>query len=187
MKLTLIGMSNIGKTYWSKKLEADGFLCFGCDDIISRKLKIKDVASWMGQPTEEKYYHNSKIYLDFEKKAVEEVIEKIMQFRNGTKVVVDTTGSMIYLDEYLISKLKDCTKFIYLDIPANGIEIMHNKYIQNPKPVYWGPPAALAQCYQDLLNYRLKKYKKYADLSLDYNLLRSNNFSAGDFLKLVGN
>ncbi|MBD3202988.1 hypothetical protein GF327_01730, partial [Candidatus Woesearchaeota archaeon] len=69
MIISMIGMSNSGKTYWSKKLEKKyNFQRYTCDDIIRKKLKkilkkqgfsgIKDVSEWMGQPYEKRYEKN---------------------------------------------------------------------------------------------------------------------------------
>ena len=34
MKISLIGMSNVGKSYWSKKLQENGFKYVGIDEQI---------------------------------------------------------------------------------------------------------------------------------------------------------
>ena len=39
MKISIVGMSGSGKTYWSKKLESEGFKRFCCDDLIEEKLE----------------------------------------------------------------------------------------------------------------------------------------------------
>ena len=58
-RLSLIGMAGIGKYYWSKKLEAEGFRRFCCDDLIASKLGPQLIRSdgatmtmgeWMGFP-----------------------------------------------------------------------------------------------------------------------------------------
>ena len=38
--LSFIGMSNIGKTYWSKKLQGVGFKHIDCDDLIEKNVHI---------------------------------------------------------------------------------------------------------------------------------------------------
>lgn len=195
MKLTLIGMSNIGKTYWSKKLELEGFLRFGCDDLIEQKLGITDVSNWLGQPYDPRYQKNSRTYLRFERKAVQEIIARLEKFKNGTKVIIDTTGSLIYLDKILLSELKKHTKFIYLDLPKSVKEMMCQNYFKNPKPVIWGDVykitngfsehESLSDCYPQLLEFRLKKYQLLSDVTLDYYLLRRKNFSVKDFINSV--
>ena len=195
MKLTLIGMSNIGKTYWSKKLENAGFLRFGCDDLIEKKLGTADLSNWLGQPFDKRYKKNSSVYLHYEKEVVEEIISSMEKLDGSIKIVVDTTGSLIYLNESLISKLKKYTKFVYLDLPEDIKEIMCRNYFKTPKPVIWGESykitngfsqkESLFQCYPKLLNFRLKKYKSLSDITLDYYLLRNKKISAGDFINSI--
>lgn len=60
-KITLVGMSNIGKSFWSKELEREiGYFRFSSDEWIEERLTselqgigysgIKAVSEWMGQP-----------------------------------------------------------------------------------------------------------------------------------------
>lgn len=195
MKLTLIGMSNIGKTYWSKKMERIGFRRFGCDDMIAEKLNVHDVSGWLGQPYDKRYKKNSAAYLHFEEEAIGEILSKLEKFKNGTRVIVDTTGSLIYLNKLILTKLKKYTKFVYLDLPRPVKKIMCQNYFRNPKPVIWGDSyqidngyskkETLSLCYPKLLEYRLKKYRFYSDLTMNYYLLRSKNFSTENFLNIV--
>lgn len=205
MILTLIGMSNCGKTYWSKKLEASGFQRFGCDDIIEKKLEkelrklgylgINDVAKWMGQPYDIQYQKTSKKYLEFEKKTLQEIIKVLMTEDEQNDLVIDTTGSVIYHGENIIKQLQKLSKIVLLDTPKFVLQEMFTSYIRNPKPVYWGEnfntkenekfAEALARCYPKLLHFRQNKYRKYADISLDYLFLRKRDLSAPDFLKLL--
>ena len=59
MKLSIVGMSGLGKSYWSKKLEEAGVKRFCCDEEITRKLQKAltrpdgsrmDLGEWMGFP-----------------------------------------------------------------------------------------------------------------------------------------
>ena len=60
IKLSLIGMSGAGKSYWAQKLADAGFRVIGIDDRIEEKLApelaagghsgIGGVAAWMGWP-----------------------------------------------------------------------------------------------------------------------------------------
>ena len=206
MRISLIGMSNVGKTYWSKKLEVKGFHRLGCDDIIEQKLEkelkkqgysgINDVAKWLGQPYEERYYKNSQKYLFFEKQAVITIIQKIKTYYNNhEKLVVDTTGSVIYLEKEIIDKLKKHTIMVYLDTPSSVQKKMFVSYIQNPKPVIWGDNfnkqkeqsnlQALKINYPKLLAYRTLKYKQYADINIDYAFQRSKQVTTNNFIDFI--
>src|SRR6266700_1620483 len=101
MKLSLIGMSGVGKTYWAKQLESQGFKRFSCDDMIETKLEkelqtlgysgINDLAKWMEQPFEPKYEQNSKKYLALKKEKVKEVYQIITKENHkNEKIVIDT-------------------------------------------------------------------------------------------------
>src|ERR1039457_799049 len=107
MKISLIGMSGSGKSYWSKQLEKKGFKRFGCDDMIEKKLHIDlnrlglngihDVAKWMGYPYEKKYKTANKKYLDLEKQIMREILYFLKnEAKTDENIVIDTTGSVIY-------------------------------------------------------------------------------------------
>ena len=66
MVITFIGMSSVGKSAWSTKLEElKGFRRYCCDDLIEKYLGpefkalgylgINDVSRWMGQPYDQRY------------------------------------------------------------------------------------------------------------------------------------
>lgn len=205
MKISLIGMSGVGKTHWSKRLEQSGFIRFCVDDIIQNKLKkelqtrgfsdINDVSVWMGQPYDKRYQENSQKYLQFEKDSINEILAQIKKLDENTNVVIDTTGSMIYHGTDSMKSLSKFTKIIHLNTPSTIQEEMCKLYFKDPKPVIWGHiyqknndennTEALINCYPKLLEYRLRKYKKYADIEIDYHTLRKLKFNVKDFLKLI--
>ena len=89
--LSLIGMSNIGKTYWSKKFSGIGFGHFNCDDLIEAQLGLKDVSHWLGQPYDEMFSVNQQKYLALEKDIMENILTRIknakIQNSNTNKAV----------------------------------------------------------------------------------------------------
>lgn len=206
MIISLIGMSNSGKTYWSKKLESAGFIRFSCDDYIEDKLSkelkklgysgISDVSKWMGQPYEKQYPQASKKYLNFEVESLNEIIRKLEKGNIGKDMVIDTTGSVIYTGDKIMKDLARLSTIIYLDTPPEVRQKMCQLYFQNPKPVIWGDSfkkvngerdvETLKICYPNLLEYRSKKYKKYARATLDYFLLRKQDITVNDFFELMG-
>lgn len=205
MILTLIGMSNCGKTYWSKKLEEIGFTRFSCDDLIESKLEkelknlgysgIADVAKWMGQPFESQYRETSKKYLAFEKESLSGIIQILSKKSVYENIVVDSTGSVIYAGDKIMEHLRSLSIIVYLDTPEEVIRDLGRIFFKNPKPVIWGDKyikrekesdaEALKRCYPSLLNYRCKEYRKYAYIELNYFLLRKPNFTVDDFLMMV--
>ena len=129
MKVTLIGMSNAGKSYWSEKLEKEkGYKRICCDDLIEERLKpilkkggysgIKDVSKWMGQPYDEQYKKNSSQYLDCEISVMKDAVKLLETIQNDNKnIVIDTTGSVIYVNRKVLSKLAQISKVIYIETP----------------------------------------------------------------------
>ena len=205
MIISLIGMSGTGKTHWAKKLINHGFLHLSCDDLIEKKLEpelskygykgLEDVGRWMGQPYEPSYKDASKKYLEKEGEVVEEILDHIQTVPNGTDIVIDTTGSVVYLQEKILNKLKLWTTVIYLEVPKQVEKEIYNMYLLHPKPVIWGDSfkkrdhetnaQALARCYPDLLKFRKKRYEKLADMTIYYHSLRKGTFGSQDFLSLI--
>ena len=200
MKLTLIGMSNVGKSYWSEKLVKKGFKRFCCDDLIEKKLEphlieqgfsgIQDVSKWMGLPYEKQYPINSEFYLDCEVQVMKEILEYID--KSDKDIVIDTTGSVIHTNTTILQQIKLLTKVIYLKSPYSVIQEMLSKFIENPKPVFWANMfhkesgednmQAIKKCYPKLISYRGMQYNRFADIILDYYKLKDSEFSVEDFL-----
>lgn len=201
-------MSGSGKSYWAKQLESKGFRRFSIDEILEEKLSdglkhlgysgINDLAKWMRQPYEDRYAATSRTYLDYEKKAMLETLHFIeMQNNEHENIVIDTTGSVIYLDEEILEKLSNLTKVVYLDTPASVKQEMYELYKKEPKPVIWGesfyqkngesPVTALARCYPELLAFRTKQYEKLADITMDYHTLHDTGYSFDKFIEKIKN
>lgn len=196
MKISLIGMSGAGKTYWSKILEKKGFKRYCCDDMIEIKLDkelkesgyiggIKDVAKWMGQPFEKQHKINSKKYLRFEEKVMIEVFKEI-EFNFSEDIVIDTTGSVIYTRHSIQAKLEEVTKIIHLEVSDEMKKNMYKLYLKDPKPVFWGESfsskggetniESLKRCYPELLAYRIKQYEELSHFALGYHQILEKQF-----------
>lgn len=195
--ISLIGMSGSGKTYWSKKLEEQGFERFGCDDIIEAELDMvtKDVARWMGQPFDPQYSKTCQRYLDLEREAVNQVLARIEKSGGRGNIVIDTTGSVIYLEEAILGKLANMTRVVYLDTPEAIREEKYQQYLADPRPVIWSDSffqaegetnmAALARCYPDLLAYRSVRYAEIADVTLSFETLHNPGFTTDQFIQTI--
>lgn len=201
--IALIGMSNIGKSFWSEKLEIKGYQRFDIDGLIGSKLDgelraqgysagLSDIARWMGQPFDPQYSKTSKRSLDLEEEATREALRSIEQSQDGKKYVIDTTGSVIYLPDDVLKQLHEVTQIVYLLAPDSAIEKMYQKFLEHPKPVIWGNSysqisgetqmQSLGRCYSGLLKFRANKYAELAHITLDYDLLHSPNFTIEDFI-----
>lgn len=202
--ISLIGMSGSGKSYWSAKLQEQGFQRFCCDDLIEARLDdelkklgysgIHDVAKWMGQPYDEQYERTSKRYLDLEGEVMRQVLAEVEESDKG-RSIIDTTGSAIYLEDDVLSRLSTRTRVVYLETPNTVKDEMYKLYIADPKPVIWGDSffrkdgetnmEALGRCYPLLLGYRAEKYAKLAQVTFDYHALRDPSFTVNNFLDRI--
>lgn len=201
--LSLIGISNIGKTYWSKKLQDVGFRHINCDDLIKAKLApvlkeleysgIEDVSRWMGQPYDDRFSANQQKYLSLEKETMENIFAQIKNGKNQN-TVIDTTGSVVHTSRNICAKLKQCSLVIYIEVTENMKEKMFNQYIKEPKPVVFGDVfdpkenetamQTLKRCYRELLNLRSALYSEYADVIIPRGAIEEN-MDVNQFISLI--
>lgn len=193
LRISVIGMSNVGKTRRAKSLVADSsldFLWLHCDDLVEAKLKpylegkgfhgVDGVAAWMGQPYEPRYPETQKLFLKFEEEAMNGI-----DYLIPGNLLVDTTGSVIYLSQKVLHRLKKETIVIYLEATDDVRKLLFDRYISNPKPVVWGGSFnrnpgesdmdALGRCYPRLLDYRAAHYSQLADITIPHFVLRDTS------------
>jgi shikimate kinase len=208
MRLSLIGMSGIGKSYWSSQLVKRGFKRFCCDDLIAQKLASQLAASngsalsmgeWMGFPFEPYYFERQAQYLHYEIEVMHDILEYLETGGNHSaeNIIIDTTGSVIYTSQDILEGLKRYTKIVYLSAPPAVQEKMRIAYVMKPAPVLWGDKfnkrpgesneEALARCYPELLAYRACLYEQWMDITIDYCTLRTEGFTVDMFLEQVSN
>lgn len=182
---TLIGMSGVGKSYWTNKFREQGFTTYSVDDIISLKLQeivkvekgsesveyadslVGDLAKWMGFPDDVRYPKNSQIYLTQETLVTEEVLDKALAA--GKNSIIDTTGSVIYIDPRVLERLKMETTIVFFETSEEKLEEMFAEFKRNPKPIIWNDfyapkpgeteEESLSRCYRELLDSRAISYK----------------------------
>ena len=204
-KLALIGMSGAGKSYWSKKMEEKGYRWYHCDEMIAERLGPElidkgnttlNLAKWMGQPFSEGYIKAEKLYLELEEAVVEHICNELEQSTDiNSPIVIDTTGSLIYVQKKILNRLRSLTKILYLGVPEEKHEQLFENFIKDPKPVIWegkfkprkgeNKQDALRRCYKDLLSFRNKRYRLLADYVLDYSFHQSPHREVEDLLDLI--
>lgn len=202
--ISLIGMSNTGKSNWGKAVATVGYTPFCCDDRIEQNLGlylqakgfrgIEDVAKWMGQPYEPQSSENQALYLEQETLVMEEAIRELR--KGEDRLVIDTTGSVIYTGEAILTALRELSTVILLDAPASLQAELYRRYLLKPKPVIWGEmykplegessEDALARCYPLLLQSRNEMYRRLAHVVIGYDERRAPDFTVDDFLKKAG-
>lgn len=203
LKLCFIGMSNIGKTLWSRKLSHTNFTHICCDDLIEYEIGhelqalgykgIEEVAKWLGQPYEERFKANQSTYVEEEVKVMKEVLVKI-NAANGN-IALDCTGSVIYCDDKICKTLKEKTLIIYIEATEDMKKKMFKNFIKHPKPIIWGDSfqkedgesdmEALERCYPKLLDYRSQLYAKYADVKLPFHEANAKLVDTKEFLENI--
>ena len=205
--LSLIGMSGAGKSYWSKRIETHGFKRYSCDDLIADRLgqkleekgkSTKNLAKWMGQPFSEGYTEAEAFYLEHEAAVISQICDELEnRGQKSMQVVVDTTGSLIYLDKKLLNRLRNLTLTVQLKLPEENHEQLYEAYLLDPKPVIWegkylpregeSRQNALERCYRELLTFRNKQYGMLADCVLDYSFHHSAKTGVEELLELIVN
>jgi shikimate kinase len=204
IKLSFIGMSGSGKSYWTQKLAAAGFRAIGIDDRIERKLAaelsaggysgIDGVAAWMGWPDQPSYRERERKYLAYEIESMGEALDEL-ESSGGEPILLDTTGSVVYAGDQTCRRLKTLTTVVYLAASPEEEDILISRYLSNPKPVLWGNEFSprpgesamdtVARCYPRLIAHRKKLYERYADRIVPMGLLRDTSLDARGFLELL--
>lgn len=201
--LSFVGMSNIGKTYWSKKLHNINFRHFSCDDLIEAKLGpilnelgytgIEDVSRWMGQPYDQRFETNQQKYLSLEQEVMEDIFTQAM---NGKKqnTIIDTTGSVVHTNRNICDKLRQYSIVIYIETSESMKDEMFKKHLAEPKPVVFGnvynpkdnetEMQTLSRCYRKLLNFRSALYAECADVIIPRETIEEN-MNVQQFISLI--
>jgi shikimate kinase len=178
--IALIGMSNIRKSYWSDKISKDlGFKRFSCDSMISESLGVSNLSEWMSFPPAEKYYVNSEKYLECEFTVTSNIIASVKNCNEPC--VIDTSGSVIYMNANLLSNLKKETTVIYLEATKDHHNFLFEQFNKVPKPLIWGEHTN----YFRLLEYRETEYKKLADVTMPFDIHKDKNLTSEQFLSLI--
>jgi len=196
LHIALVGMSNIGKSHWARRLEKQArYERVECDAMIERKLGVEltrlgyagiaDVAKWMGQPYEPRYPETSAKYLAYETEVMREVLARL-KTDPEKPMVIDTTGSVIHTGSAILDELKARTRVIYFEASLNHVSQLFERYMANPKPVIWEKPMqvadgedprdALRKGYPKLLADRARRYAELAHMTLPYE--RHKSFDA---------
>ena len=186
--LCFVGMSNIGKSFWSKRVSAEtGCARIDCDTLIEKKLAaelaagsyrgLQGVAKWMGFPFDPQYAQNSHRYISYEQEVMREALDRL-HVHTDSRFVVDTTGSVIYLGEAILAELRTTTRIVYLEASEDHIKALFRRYIAHPKPVIWHdqyvpeagetPQQTLKRCYPALLRDRARLYRDIAHVTIPF-------------------
>lgn len=204
LRVALVGMSGVGKTFWTRRLAAAGWPTICCDDLIEQRLwphlaaggfsGINGVARWMGWPDGTTYAEREAAYLAAEIAALEQVLSGLEQ-NPGRELVLDTTGSVIYAGNHLLLRLRRLMTVVYLAASVTEQQLLIDRYLSDPKPVLWhgafqpkpGETSrqTIARCYSPLIETRRRAYEALAHCTLALAALHDPSPSADDFLQKI--
>jgi hypothetical protein len=191
LRLALIGMSGAGKSYWTARIAAAGYPAISCDTQIENRLKpaletggysgINGVAAWMGWPHLPTYAGRETAYLSQEIAVLDEVLTGLEK-NPGRDLVLDTTGSVIYVGNHLLHRLRKQMLVVYLAASRDELQLLIQRYLEDPKPVLWrgafqarpgeDPKETVARCYPVLIGARRQSYEALAHCSIPVAELR---------------
>jgi shikimate kinase len=204
LRLALVGMSGVGKTFWTKRLAQAGHRTICCDDRIEQRLRsrlenggyagIHGVASWMGWPDRPTYAEREAEYLAEEIATLDEVLTDL-ECDPSSELVLDTTGSVIYTGNNLLRRLRRQMTIVYLVASAEEQQLLMERYLRDPKPVLWRgafqankdetPSETVARCYPTLIAARRQSYQALAHCSVAVAELRDASSDPSAFLSKV--
>ncbi|HKM67265.1 MAG TPA: hypothetical protein VJX70_08875 [Candidatus Acidoferrum sp.] len=191
MRLALIGMSGTGKSHWTQRIAAAGYPAISCDAQIEERLKpaleagnhsgINGVAAWMGWPDRATYAEREAAYLSEEIAALDEVLTDLEKIPEH-ELVLDTSGSVIYVGNHLLHRLRKQMLVVYLSASMDEQQLLIRRYLEDPKPVLWRgafqarkgetPHDTVGRCYPALIAARRQSYEALAHCSLSVSDLR---------------
>jgi hypothetical protein len=191
LRLALVGMSGSGKSYWTTRIAATGYPAISSDTQIEERLGhvlqvggyagINGVAAWMGWPDRPAYAGREAAYLAEEIAALDEALTGLE--KNPLQdLVLDTTGSVIYVGNHLLHRLRKQMLVVHLAAAPGEQELLIRRYLEDPKPVLWrgafqprkgeAPRDTVARCYPALIAARRQSYAALAHCSLPVAELR---------------
>lgn len=204
LSLCLIGMSNCGKSFWSKQLHNNLRFQIVCiDDLIEERLAqqlavaghvgIDGLAAWMGFPSDDFFASRQAEYLSAEERIT--AAAAAMLHKSGSNSVLDTTGSVVYLSNDTRDLLSSNYLVVHLEASDDLLAAMTDNYFLTPKPVVWGdsfnqrdgesPESALRRCYPALLRERRERYAKMAHVTVPAATSLSEQLNVHGFIDEV--
>ena len=204
LRIALIGMSGVGKSFWAKRLAETGRPTVSCDDRIEERLRpvlasggytgINGVAAWMGWPSSATYQERESAYLSAEIGALDEILTGLE--RDGSReLILDTTGSVIYTGNNVLMRLRRQMTVVHLSASEAQQQLLIERYLADPKPVLWRgafqpkageiPRETVARCYPVLIAARRQSYAVLAHCTLQIEEMREGTLAAPEFLEII--
>lgn len=192
LRIALVGMSNIGKSYTGMRLAtAYDFDLIEVDMMIREALGHDDMdafAAWQGQPYSDGYAER-----EAESKALESEATRKALVRDSGNAVLDTTGSVIYTDKSVQDTLVSNWYVIHISASEDAVERLKTQYFKQPKPLMWNGhyqqqpgqsrDEAILESYPKLLSSRARDYAALADATIGSDVILNPNLSIQDIFE----
>ena len=186
LKIAFIGMSNIGKSYTALRLATRyEFNLIEVDKIIWENLghdSMEAFAQWQGHPYTQGYSERERESIALESQATRAALNT-----QELNPMIDTTGSVIYVDQDVLKKLKQDYYVVYIEAMQDHVERLKVQYFKHPKPLIWAghykkidglsESESILQCYPKLLESRAESYAKLADVTLPSTMILNADVS----------
>ena len=194
LKLALIGMSNIGKSYSGMRLATDyDFSLIEVDKLIWEELgqsSMDDFAKWQGQPYTDGYTAREAKSIALETAATAKAL--VSDRRNP---LLDTTGSVIYTSDEVRKTLKDTHYIVHIKAGDDALERLKAQYFKSPKPLIWAghyqkfdgqtDEESVLESYPKLLKSRAKHYSELADHTINSSEILSSSLTTQALFELL--
>ncbi len=194
LHLAFVGMSNIGKSYTATRLsKTHSFQLVEIDRLIWEDLEhdsMADFAAWQGQPYTEGYDEREAVSVSLETKAT----HSAMVQASGNSLL-DTTGSVIYIDELVKQQLQNAFLIIHIAAGPEDLERLKDDYFALPKPLVWrghyrklggkSEEESILACYPKLLQSRKTAYETLADVTLASSFVLDKATSMDDVFESI--
>ena len=205
MKIALIGMSTVGKSYWSQKLVDAGFERLDLDNIIASYLAeytgmpqpLESMSDWLGLPNEAHFVEKERILMQFEENALKYALSVLEKKETTARIIIDTGGSLVYTPPQYWAALKQFTQIVYLQMDKTLHPILIENYLREPRAMLWNGTfdpkigesllQTYTRCYTNLVEGREKLYAQYAHCTIPYATHRNKSLTTIAFLNLLGN
>ena len=194
LRLAFVGMSNIGKSYTALRLATQfDFNLIEVDKIIWENLghdSMEAFANWQGHPYSAGYQDRETHSIALETQATLKALKT--KKRNP---LIDTTGSVIYIDAPVLKILNQSFYVVYIEAMDDHIERLKDQYFKHPKPLIWAghykaveghsEKESVSKCYPTLLKARAKAYAQIADVTLPSTLILDPNVHIDDIYEAL--
>jgi len=180
LRIALVGMSNIGKSYTGMRLATRfDFELIEVDKLIWEALgqgSMADFAAWQGQPYSDGYAEREAKSISMESKATAKAL-----LPTKGNAILDTTGSVIYTDKSVQTRLKSDWYIVHISASKDAIKRLKIQYFKHPKPLIWNghyrrgssqaADEAILSSYPKLLKSRAAAYAAIADKTIGSDVI----------------